>query len=70
MRNTSNDLRRLLAIPEKDECTEVGKLENKTMVCQIMETQQSKKFTKALPNHRVNKELEKMLKLVSKISRL
>lgn len=59
MRNTSADLKKLLAIPEENEKEAVG---HKAIPQQPMEMQKSKKFEKPLPNHKIDRELEKMLK--------
>ena len=59
MRNTSANLKKLLAIPEENENKAT---DHKAIVQQPMENQKSKKLVKSLPNHKIDRELEKMLK--------
>ena len=62
MRNSSADLKRLLAIPTGDECANNGQFSKNLETRRHGDFQPSKQSTKVLEGERLDRELEKMLK--------
>lgn len=62
MRNSSADLKRLLAVPTEDECANNGHFSKNAETRRHRDLQPAKQSTKVLEGERLDRELEKMLK--------